>query len=71
MLSVKPHGGSHDERRCRGSEEMDREEGRSTKASNNTTAMVRPRPLRKGGMGEWKDFKYVKIMYLVIQFSLA
>lgn len=33
--------------RRRGSEERDREDGRSTKASSNTTAMVRPKHLRK------------------------
>lgn len=46
-LSVKPHGGSQGGERCRGSEDMDREDGRSTNASNNTTAMVRPKNLRQ------------------------
>lgn len=47
MLSVTPHGGFKCGERSRWSEEMDRDDGRSTKASNSTTAMVRPRHLRK------------------------
>ncbi|TNN70106.1 hypothetical protein EYF80_019606 [Liparis tanakae] len=48
MLSVKPQGGSQGGLRWRGSEEMDREDGRSTNASSNTTAMVRPKLLVQG-----------------------
>lgn len=55
MLSVKPQGGSQGRERSRGSEEMDREDGRSTNASNNTIAMVRPKPLGQGEVGEWMD----------------
>lgn len=47
MVSVRPQGGCQGGERCRGSEEKDREEGRSTNASNNTTAMVRPKPLEQ------------------------
>jgi len=53
MLSVKPQGGSQGWMRWRGSEEMDREDGRSTNASSNTTAIVRPKLLVQGETGEW------------------
>lgn len=53
MLSVKPHGGCQGAERWRGSEEMDREDGRSTNASSSTTAMVRPKPLVQGKTG-WR-----------------
>lgn len=61
MLSVRPQGGSHGgERRYRGSEVIDREEGRSTKASNNTMAIVRPKPLNKERWQGWtNDQKHV------------
>lgn len=55
ILSVRPHGGSQGGERYRGSEETEREDGRSTNASNNTTAMVRPKPLRHYKMSEWID----------------
>lgn len=50
MISVRPQGGSHGGERCLGSDETDKEDGRSTKASNSTSAMVRPKPLRNRKM---------------------
>ena len=55
MLSVKPHGGCQDTDRWRGSEETDREDGCSTNASNNTTAMVTPNILGQGMKTERRD----------------
>lgn len=46
MLSVRPQGGCQAGERCRGSEEMEKEDGRSAKASSSTAAMVRPKPLK-------------------------
>lgn len=48
IVSVRPQGGSQ-RAECRlGSEEMDSDDGRSTKASNNTNAIVTPRTLVDG-----------------------
>lgn len=55
MLSVKPQGGSQATDLWRGSEEMDRDDGRSTKASNNTTAMMIPKSLGQRKTGEGMD----------------
>lgn len=49
ILSVRPQGGFQGSDRCRRSEVLDREEGRSTKASNNTTVMVAAKTLCRGG----------------------
>lgn len=45
MLSVRPQGGFHGSDRWRGSEDLDREDGRSTKASSNTAVMVAAKTL--------------------------
>lgn len=43
--SVTPHGGSKRGEPCLASEETDSDDGRSTKASDNTSAIVMPKTL--------------------------